>query len=79
MFIRWANAPGIVTVFYRTTLSTILVAPFFVKNLIQNKQSLKSISPWLPMAMLGGLMIALDQASWASALLMAKMANTTYF
>jgi len=79
MFIRWANAPGIVTVFYRTALSTILVAPFFVKNLTQSKQSLRSITPWLPMAMLGGLMIALDQASWASALLMTKMANTTYF
>ena len=78
MFIRWANAPGIVTVFYRTALSTILVAPFFVKNLTQSKQSLRSITPWLPMAMLG-LMIALDQASWASALLMTKMANTTYF
>ena len=79
MFVRWANAPGIVTVFYRTALSTILVAPFFVKNLTQSKQSLRSITPWLPMAILGGLMIALDQASWASALLMTKMANTTYF
>lgn len=79
MFVRWANAPGIVTVFYRTAISTLLVAPFFVKNLVQNKRSLKSIAPWIPMAMLGGLMIALDQASWASALLMTKMANTTYF
>jgi drug/metabolite transporter (DMT)-like permease len=79
MFVRWANAPGIVTVFYRTAISTILVAPFFVKNFVQNKQSIKSIAPWIPMAMLGGLLIALDQASWASALLMTKMANTTYF
>jgi drug/metabolite transporter (DMT)-like permease len=79
MFVRWANAPGIVTVFYRTALSSILVAPFFVKNIIKSKQTFKSISPWIPIAMLGGLMIALDQASWASALLMTKMANTTYF
>jgi drug/metabolite transporter (DMT)-like permease len=79
MFVRWANAPGIVTVFYRTALSTILVAPFFVRNLVQSKQSIKNIAPWIPMALLGGLMIALDQASWASALLMTKMANTTYF
>ena len=79
LFVRWANAPGIVTVFYRTALSTILVAPFFVKNLSQSKHTIKDIAPWIPIAMLGGLMIALDQASWASALLMTKMASTTYF
>jgi len=78
MFVRWANAPGIVTVFYRTAVSSILVAPFFVSDLHKNKISLKSLIPFLPIAFLGGLLIALDQAAWASALLITKMANTTY-
>ena len=78
MFIRWANAPGIVTVFYRTAISSILVAPFFVRDIKKNDLSIKTLLPFLPLALLGGLLIALDQAAWASSLLMTKMANTTY-
>lgn len=79
LFIRWANAPGTVTVFYRTTITSILVAPILIRNINANKNQLKSLLRWIPLALLGGMLIALDQASWASSLLLTKMANTTYF
>jgi drug/metabolite transporter (DMT)-like permease len=79
LFVRWANAPGPVTVFYRTGLATFLVAPFLVKDVLSQKPPLKEMIRWLPIAMLGGLLISLDQAAWASALLLTKMANTTFF
>lgn len=79
LFIRWANAPGTVTVFYRTALSTIIVAPFFMQSLRSSEQSSSVILRWIPFAILGGVLIAFDQAAWATALLMTKMANTTYF
>lgn len=79
LFIRWANAPGTVTVFYRTALSSLLVAPFFIRELARNRQSPGQLIRWFPIAILGGLLISLDQATWASALLLSKMANTTYF
>lgn len=77
--VRWANAPGMVTVFYRTSISSILVAPFLSRNITNNKQISKGIFRFIPIALLGGLFIALDQAAWSSSLLMTKMANTTYF
>jgi drug/metabolite transporter (DMT)-like permease len=76
MFIRWANAPGIVTVFYRTSISSLLVVPFFLSDFRKSTLSIKSTLPWLGIALFGGVLIALDQAAWASALLMTKMANT---
>jgi drug/metabolite transporter (DMT)-like permease len=79
LFVRWANAPGPVTVFYRTGLATLLTAPFLVKDVLVQKPPLKEMIRWLPIAMLGGLLISLDQAAWASALLLTKMANATYF
>jgi drug/metabolite transporter (DMT)-like permease len=66
--VRWANAPGMVTVFYRTGISSILVAPFLTRNINNNKNFSKKIFRFIPIALLGGLFIALDQA-----------ANTTYF
>ena len=77
--VRWANAPGMVTVFYRTSISSILVAPFLTRKFNNNQNFPKGIIRYIPIAMLGGLFIALDQASWSSSLLMTKMANTTYF
>ena len=79
LFIRWANAPGTVTVFYRTIISSIIMAPILKSRNISIKQPSKSINRWIPFAILGGLFLALDQSSWSSSLLLTKMANTTYF
>ena len=32
LFIRWAEAPGMVTSFYRMAVATLAVAPFFVRH-----------------------------------------------
>ena len=79
LFIRWANAPGTVTVFYRTIISSIIMAPILKSRNISKKQPSNSIYRWIPFAILGGLFLALDQSSWSSSLLLTKMANTTYF
>ncbi len=35
MFVRWAQAPGTVTGFYRLFISTIIIFPFFLRRSIQ--------------------------------------------
>jgi uncharacterized membrane protein len=80
MFVRWANAPGTVTVFFRTALASIILLPF----LLHRNWPLKLTTPisnlrWLPFALLGGLFIALDQGAWSTAVMMTKVANATYF
>lgn len=79
LFIRWAHAPGPVTVFYRTALAALVTAPLFFRQSVRGEQpaawSLTTIAP----AIVGGVFIALDQAAWSTAMLATKMANATYF
>ncbi|NPV87485.1 MAG: DMT family transporter [Anaerolineae bacterium] len=79
MFIRWANAPGSVTVFYRTSIATLLLFPVFLRQ-ARHENSLFALPvKGLLFALLGGLFIALDQAAWSAAVLTTKIANATYF
>lgn len=74
MFVRWANAPGPVTGFYRLTLATALTAPFFIHK--------QRGAPSIPRAhflipLLGGLFAAGDFALWNTSVLYTTASNAT--
>jgi len=74
MFVRWANAPGPVTAFYRLFFSIFLLLPFFVSRLKTNP-SLKSGSIMFPL--LAGVFTACDLGLWTASLSYTTAANAT--
>lgn len=74
MFVRWANAPGPVTAFYRLFFSILLLLPFFAQRLRTNA-SLKSWSIVFPL--LAGIFTALDLGFWTASLSYTTAANAT--
>jgi len=74
MFVRWADAPGPMTGFYRLLISTILFLPFFIKK---QKTSKPIESRWLWFPLLGGLFTAFDFALWNTSVLYTTAANAT--
>ena len=74
MFIRWANAPGPVTAFYRMFFSIFLLFPFFLPRAKSNA-SIKSWSVIFPL--LAGVFTACDLALWTSSLSYTTAANAT--
>ena len=74
MFVRWANAPGPVTAFYRLFFSIFLLFPFFIPRAKSNS----SIKSW-PVAfpLLAGVFTACDLALWTSSLSYTTAANAT--
>jgi len=74
MFVRWAEAPGPVTGFYRLLLSTLILTPFFVQR--QRKSTPLPASGWA-FAALAGLFTAFDFAFWNSSLAFTTASNAT--
>lgn len=74
MFVRWANAPGPMTGFYRLLISTLFLTPFFFK---QQKQLPPIDKKYLYFPLLGGLFTACDFAFWNSSLKYTTAANAT--
>lgn len=74
MFVRWAQAPGPVTGFYRLLFSTILLTPFFI--LRQRKSDHMAPSVMLFPA-LAGIFTALDFTLWNSSLDFTTASNAT--
>ena len=74
MFVRWAQAPGPVTGFYRLLFSTILLTPFFI--LRQRKSERLSPSVMIFPA-LAGIFTALDFTLWNSSLDFTTASNAT--
>lgn len=74
MFVRWADAPGPVTAFYRMFLSIFMLAPFVLlrSNGRENFRSKALIFPFM-----AGVFTALDLALWTSALAFTTAANAT--
>jgi drug/metabolite transporter (DMT)-like permease len=74
MFVRWANAPGPVTGFYRLLFSTILLTPIFIRE-----QRKHTGFPWtlILFPALGGLFTAFDFTFWNSSLKYTTAANAT--
>ncbi|HLF74693.1 MAG TPA: DMT family transporter [Anaerolineales bacterium] len=74
MFVRWADAPGPVTAFYRLFLSIFLLLPFFVPRAGSNP----SIRSWaIAFPLLAGIFTAGDLALWTSSLSYTTAANAT--
>ena len=74
MFVRWADAPGPVTGFYRLLIFTLLLTPLFIK---QQKQLAPIDKKYLYLPLAGGLLTAFDFAFWNSSLKFTTAANAT--
>lgn len=74
IFVRWANAPGLVTSFYRMAIAVVLLAwPFYRR--VRTKRSLPRQG--LQVAVLGGLLFAGDLALWATGVVLSGATNPT--
>jgi len=74
MFVRWAQAPGVVTGFYRLLFSTILLTPFFIRQQIDLGPIDKK---YVFFPLFAGVFTAFDFALWNSSLKYTTAANAT--
>jgi len=74
MFVRWADAPGPVTAFYRLFFSIFLLLPFFLPR-VKSNGAIQSRSILFPL--LAGVFTALDLTLWTSSLSYTTAANAT--
>jgi len=74
MFVRWANAPGPVTAFYRLFFSIFLLLPFFLPR-TETNPSLRSRSIIFPL--LAGVFTACDLGLWTASLSYTTASNAT--
>jgi len=74
MFVRWANAPGPVTAFYRLFFSIFLLLPFFLPR-VKTNPSLRS--RWVIFPLLGGVFTACDLGLWTTSLSYTTASNAT--
>jgi drug/metabolite transporter (DMT)-like permease len=74
MFVRWADAPGPVTAFYRLFFSVFLLFPFFLPRLKTNP-SLRSRQVIFPL--MAGVCTACDLGLWTASLAFTTASNTT--
>jgi len=77
LFVRWAAAPGPVTGLYRIAIATLVLTP---AALAERRRTAR---PWsaagMRLALLGGLMLALDLSLWNTSVNMTTAANATLF
>ena len=74
MFVRWADAPGPMTGFYRLLISTLLFTPLFLR---QQKKLAPIDKKYLYFPLAGGVLTAFDFAFWNSSLKFTTAANAT--
>jgi len=74
MFVRWADAPGPVTAFYRMFFSIFLLFPFFAPR-VKKSPSLKKSAILFPL--LAGAFTACDLGLWTTALDYTTVSNAT--
>jgi drug/metabolite transporter (DMT)-like permease len=74
IFVKWANAPGAVSGFFRVSIAAVALAvPFGIQ--LQRRAPAPRRYLWL--AVLAGIFFAGDLASWNTAILMGNAANAT--
>ena len=68
IFVRWADAPGTVTSFYRLAIAVTLLSPVFYRRVRTHGKL-----PWsgVRIALLGGLFFAGDLGFWASGVVLS--------
>ena len=74
MFVRWADAPGPITGFYRLLFSTILFIPLFIHRQ-RTSAPLDKRFIWFPL--LAGIFTAFDFAFWNTSVKYITAANAT--
>ena len=74
MFVRWSEAPGPITGFYRLLISTFLLTPLFIRQQIKLEPIDKK---YLVFPLLAGIFTAFDFAFWNSSLKFTTAANAT--
>jgi drug/metabolite transporter (DMT)-like permease len=72
LFVRWSEAAGPVTSFYRMAAATLLLLPVILLHL-RKQGTLRPI--WLLFPMLGGMFSALDHGVWSTAVQNTRIAN----
>jgi len=79
LFTHWADAPGIVTSFYRMFISVIALLPFSGKILRVNSQKNKPQLQiqYIIFPILAGIFSALDHSFWGSSIKQTNVANAT--
>ena len=74
LFVRWADAPGIITSFYRFSLATLIFTPFFIHYIRKHgKPTLAQIL----FPVVAGCFTALDHGFWSTAIERTTVANAT--
>lgn len=74
LFVRWADAPGPVTGFYRMAVATVILVPFAAARHGDPRRWSRA---GLRLAVLGGASLAADLALWNTAVLYTSAANAT--
>jgi drug/metabolite transporter (DMT)-like permease len=74
MFVRWADAPGPVTAFYRIFFSIFLLFPFFLPR-VKTNPSIRTRRILFPL--LAGVFTAFDLALWTASLSYTTASNAT--
>lgn len=64
ILIKLADAPGIITTFYRMAIGGIALTPFFLISILKNKTKLPKKG--ILLACLGGLLLGIDMALWTT-------------
>ena len=74
MFVRWADAPGPITGFYRLLISTFFFTPIFIR---QQKKFEPIDKKYLMFPLFAGIFTAFDFGFWNSSLKFTTAANAT--
>ena len=76
IMVRWTNAPGVITSFYRLLFGSLLMAlPFGIQ--VKNKpQSVPRRGVWF--GILAGFFFALDMFFWSTGIMMSGATNPTF-
>ncbi len=74
IFVKWANAPGAVTGFYRMAIAVVVLTPLFWQRLPRYRPIPRRE---ITIALLGGLFFAGDLIFWNSGILISGATNPT--
>jgi tRNA threonylcarbamoyl adenosine modification protein (Sua5/YciO/YrdC/YwlC family) len=76
LFVLWANAPGVVTAFYRELIAAIVM---FIPMLLLTKTALPLSPKHVWYAIIAGVAFAADIALWNCSVFLTSAANATLF
>lgn len=72
LFVRWSQAPGPVTSFYRMAIAALILLPVMV---LRTRRYTIPPRRWLWLPLLGGVFTALDHGTWSTAIRTTRVAN----